>query len=399
MPNICLYFQVHQPYRLVEYSFFQIGNNHFYENAILNKLVLDKVSNNCYEKANELIGKLIEKYPHKFKVTYSISGTALVQFENHRPDIIDSFQKLNKTGNVEFLAETFYHSLAFNYNKEEFEFQVQKHSKAIEKFFKQKPTVFRNTELIYNNDLAIEIEKLGFRGIITEGLPHILKRKNQYQLFLPKDTKKIKAILRDHNLSDDIAYRFSDKNWKQYPLTPKKFLQSMSKIKDNAETINIFIDYETFGEHHDEESGILKFFEKLITEICENELYSFKTPSELIQNIETNQILDCPEYISWADTEKDLSAWIGNSMQYEALAKIYSFKDKVWAIDDEEMLETWRKLQTSDHFYYMSTKQSTDGEVHNYFSPFNSPYDAYIYYMNILSDFELTLKKIIKSKK
>jgi alpha-amylase len=398
--DVCLYFQIHQPHRLLEYSFFQIGKNHFYENDELNEKILNKIADNCYLPANKILLKLIKAHPGKFKVAFSISGITLEQFKIFRPDVLKSFQELAKTGSVEFLAETYYHSLSFLYNKEEFAFQVKKHGDLIAEYFGQKPKIFRNTELIYSNEVAQYAEGMGYTGILTEGVDRILKTVKPHQLFKPTGTSKIATLLRDHTLSDDISFRFSDKTLKDYPLTAKKYVAKIEKIKSetDAKTVNLFMDYETFGEHHHEETGIMKFLEKFPSELIENGI-EFKTPSEIIKSLNAKEEYNVPDYISWADTERDLSAWLSNSMQYETLAKINEMRNEVLSTENEDLINTWRKLQTSDHFYYMCTKYWADGDVHKYFTPFHSPYDAYIFYMNVLSDFEITLKKAPKVKK
>jgi alpha-amylase len=392
--SVCLYFQVHQPLRLLEYSFFQIGKNHFYENTELNEKILNKISDNCYLPANKILLKLIKNHPSKFKVTFSLSGIVLEQFKIYRPDVLKSFQELAATGCVEFLAETYYHSLSFLYNQEEFDYQVFKHKNIIREYFDLPTKVFRNTELIYNNELAKHIEKLGFKGILTEGVSRLLKNLTPNKVFNAKDTN-LGVLLRNHQLSDEISFKFSDKKSKEYPVTPKKFVAKIEKLHQSYNLVNLFMDYETFGEHHHEETGILKFLEKFPDELIEKGI-NFETPTEILSKQQPVKVFDTQDFISWADTERDLSAWLSNSMQYETLKKIYEMGAEVLASKNEELIHTWRKLQTSDHFYYMCTKYLADGDVHQYFSPYNSPYDAYIFYMNVLSDFEILLKKVEK---
>ena len=396
--NICFYFQVHQPLRLLEYSFFQIGKNHFYENTSLNNSILDKIVDKCYLKTNNILLTLINKYQGKFKITFSISGIALEQFQKHRPEVIESFRALADTNCVEFLSETYYHSLSFLYDKVEFQEQVKKHDDLIQELFGQKPQIFRNTELIFNNELALYIENMGYTGILSEGVDRILKGRKPDHLYKASGSE-IKCILRDYELSDDIAFRFSDKSFKDYPITAEKFVNKIISNRENAQTVNIFLDYETFGEHQSEENGIFKLLEEIPKKLLERTDIEFKTPSQLVIELPATDIYDASDYISWADTERDLSAWLSNSMQYEALGKIYELKSLVDETKNPEIKESWSKLQTSDHFYYMCTKYWADGDVHKYFSPFNSPYDAYIYYMNIISDLEITLKKALKIKK
>ncbi|MFN0049985.1 MAG: glycoside hydrolase family 57 protein [Cytophagales bacterium] len=396
--NICFYFQVHQPFRLLNYNFFQIGKSHFYENEILNRQILQKIAQNCYLQTNALLLALINKYPSEFNVSFSISGMALRQFEQYQPEVILSFQALAKTGQVEFIGETFYHSLASVYSKEEFESQIKKHEKAIGKYFGQKPTTFRNTELIFDDNVAQTIEELGYKTILAEGVDRILKNRSPHQIYAASQCKNLKVLLRDHDLSDDISFRFNDEKGTNFPLTVKKFVDKLNKIDKSAATVNLFMDYETFGEHQPASSGIFTFLEELVIECIDNQGYTFKSPNQISAILEPKNEYSVTDYISWADTERDLSAWLSNSMQYEALHKIYSLRNAVLRTGSQDLIEIWSRLQTSDHYYYMCTKYWADGDVHKYFSPYNSPYDAYIFFMNVVSDFELVLKRALKTK-
>ena len=408
MPSVCFYFQVHQPFRVKRYSFFEIGKDHFYEDDEKNRWILDKVSEKCYLKTNRKILDLINRHKGKFKVSYSISGVALEQMEIHRPDVLQSFVDLSKTGCVEFLSETYYHSLSFIYSKEEFKRQVEMHRQKIKEYFDQTPKVFRNTELIYNNELASYIENLGYKGILCEGVDRILGERTPNFLYKPAGTLKIKAMLKNYSLSDDIAFRFSNREWADYPLTAEKFAGWVHKIAGNGEVLNLFMDYETFGEHQWEETGIFDFLDHLPKEIMKHPDFDFKTVSEAVDAYKTRDIYDVPEFISWADAERDLSAWLSNPMEQEAAKRIYGLEEKVMNTGNKDLIDVWGKLQTSDHFYYMCTKFWSDGDVHKYFSPYDSPYDAYIYYMNVLADFEATIdeaqpkkaakKKVVKKK-
>ncbi|HET6244324.1 MAG: polysaccharide deacetylase family protein [Bacteroidetes bacterium] len=398
MPSVCFYFQVHQPFRLKRYSFFNIGNTPMYEDDKLNKEVLDKVSAKCYIKTNQKMLELIERHNGKFKISYSISGMAIEQFERYRPDVLESFVALAKTGCVEFLAETYNHSLSYLFSKDEFKRQVQKHEKKIKKYFGQTPKVFRNTELIFNNELAVDIEKMGYKGIICEGVDRLLNGRSANFLYQPIGTSKIKALLKNYKLSDDIAFRFSDKNWSEFPLTADKFSQWAHTIAGNGEVINLFMDYETFGEHQWESTGVFDFLNYMPEFILKHPDFDFKTPSEVISQYPVRGDYDAHDFISWADTERDLSAWLSNSLQEEAMQRIFSLEHLVKEADDQDLLNVWEKLQTSDHFYYMCTKFWNDGDVHKYFSPYDSPYDAYIYYMNVFCDFETRVKNSSKNK-
>lgn len=398
MPSVCFYFQVHQPFRIKNYSFFDIGRDSFYENDKLNREVLDKVSEKCYLKTNQKMLELIKRHNGKFRISYSISGVAIEQFERYRPDVLQSFIDLANTGCVEFLAETYYHSLSFIYSKEEFKRQVKKHEEKIQKYFGQTPKVFRNTELIYNNELASCIEEMGYKGIVCEGVDRLLGFRTPNYLYQPVGTSKIKALLKNYRLSDDIAFRFSDKGWKEFPLTTDKFTTWTHQVAGNGEVINLFMDYETFGEHQWESTGIFEFIDHLPGQMMRHPDFDFKTPSEVVDSYPARGEYDAHDYISWADMERDLSAWQSNSMQKEALTRIYSLEKRIKSTNDVSLINTWAKLLTSDHFYYMCTKFWSDGDVHKYFSPYESPYDAYIYYMNVYCDLENSLK-IFEAKK
>jgi alpha-amylase len=398
MPSVCFYFQVHQPFRIKRYSFFDIGNDHFYEDDTKNIEILNKVSEKCYLRANHTMLELIKKHRGKFKVSYSISGTLIEQLEIYRPDVLQSFVDLAKTGCVEFLSETYYHSLSYIYSKTEFKRQVKMHADKIQQHFGQKPKVFRNTELIYNNEIAAFIEKLGYKGILCEGVDNLLNGRSPNYVYQPKGTAKIKALLKNYRLSDDIAFRFSDVNWNEFPLKADKFASWVHKIAGNGEVVNLFMDYETFGEHQWESTGIFDFLSHLPSEIMKHKDFSFMTPSEVIAKFPCRDVYDVKDYTSWADAERDLSAWLSNSMEQEAAKRLYDLEKKVMASGNEELIHTWGKLQTSDHFYYMCTKFWSDGDVHKYFSPYDSPYDAYIYFMNVYSDFEATLNETPKKK-
>jgi alpha-amylase len=392
MPSVCFYFQVHQPFRLKNYDCFKIGHDHAYEDERKNLEILNRVAEKCYLPANDTILKLIKKHNGAFRVSYSISGTALEQFEKYRPDVLRSFQALAKTGCVEFLSETYYHSLSFLYSKEEFIRQVGMHKQKIQQLFKQTPQVFRNTELIYNNEIASLVSGLGYKGIMCEGLDHILGYRSPNFLYHPPNNPNMISLLKNYKLSDDIAFRFSDKGWKEWPLTTPKFSHWVHQAAGNGETINLFMDYETFGEHQWPETGIFEFLGHLPQEILKHPDFNFKTPSETIEAYPARGEYDVHHLSSWADIERDLSAWLGNSLQHDAMERAYALEKSVKETEDEELIDTWAKLLTSDHFYYMSTKYWNDGDVHKYFSHYNTPYDAYINYMNVLTDLEYLLE-------
>jgi len=348
---------------------------------------MKKVAHKSYLPANRVILDLIAKHPD-FKVAYSISGTALDQFKAYAPEVLDSFHELAATGAVEFLAETYYHSLSSLFDPTEFKEQVKQHETAIRTEFKQKPRVFRNTELIYNNDIAQQAERMGYRAILAEGWDSILSWRSPNYVYAPKDTR-IKLLLKNYRLSDDIAFRFSDKHWNSHPLTADKFAGWLAPLL--GDTINLFMDYETFGEHQWADTGIFNFLTHLPTALKHHGI-TFHHPSDLLLT-PAKEHLDIPHTISWADLERDTSAWLGNTIQQNAAQKLYSLRANILATRDKNLITTFRKLTTSDHFYYMCTKWFSDGDVHKYFNPYDSPYDAFITYMNIIQDLELTLKK------
>jgi len=395
MSSICFYFQVHQPMRVKKYSLFNIGSDREYFNDnsgtnLDNKFIVDKVSNKCYLPANRLMLELLNKY-QEFKISFSLSGVFIEQLENFAPKVLQSFKDLVGTGRVEILSETYYHSLSFLYSKEEFEHQVKKHSDKIFEVFGVKPTVFRNTELIYNNELANFIEEMGYKAILTEGADHILDGRSPNFVYRPKGAKKIKLLMKNYKLSDDIAFRFSSRDWAEHPLTVSKFSQWLNAVNGNGDVINLFMDYETFGEHQWEDTGIFDFLRELPAEVLKNPDNNFMTPSEVADFYDDFGEVDIHNFISWADVERDLSAWLSNPIQNDAIKKLYELQKPILASGDEKLIEDWRRLQTSDHFYYMCTKWFADGDVHKYFNPYESPYDAFISYMNVLQDLKLRL--------
>ncbi|MCA0427673.1 MAG: glycoside hydrolase family 57 protein [Bacteroidetes bacterium] len=392
MPSICFYFQVHQPFRLRPYSFFDIGHNHYYFDDVKNREVLNKVADKCYLPTNRLMLELIEKHKGDFRISYSISGVAMEQFEAWRPDVLQSFIELANTGCVEFIGETYYHSLSYIFSKEEFKKQVDQHRQLMKKYFNQEPRVFRNTELQYNNELAAFVEGMGYKGIICEGVDRLLGDRSPNQLYKAPNAG-IKSLLKNYRMSDDIAFRFSDRNWSEWPLTADRFANWVHQLAGHGETINLFMDYETFGEHQWAESGIFEFMRYLPSYVLKHPDFGFKTVGETVDAYAVKDVYDAHDFISWADTERDLSAWLGNPMQDESIAKIYSLEEQVYGSGDKLFIDTWKKMLTSDHFYYMTTKYWADGDVHKYFSPYDSPYDAYIYFMNAMSDLSMELKR------
>jgi len=395
MKTLSLYFQVHQPFRFKRYRFFNIGNDHYYYDDYANESILRKVIDKCYLPTNQLLTDLVQKHKGKFKLALSISGMALDQFELYAPEVMDSFKKLVDTGSVELLAETNAHSLATFKSETEFTRQIRLHEEKLFRHFGKKPEVFRNTELIYSDEIGQQVAKLGYKAVLMEGAKHILGWKSPNLLYCNAINPKLKVLLRNFKLSDDIAFRFSNKTWSEWPLTAEKYVGWIKAIPKNEEIVNIFMDYETFGEHQWKESGIFDFLSALPSEVLKTPGLSFGTPGEIAKKHQPISAIHVPHPVSWADEEKDLTAWLGNELQEEAYNKLYALEDMVSKIEDPEIQRDWMYLQASDHFYYMCTKFFSDGEVHAYFNPYESPYDAFINYMNILSDFTIRVESAL----
>ena len=383
--SVCLYFQVHQPTRLRLYRFFDIGKDSHYYDDYTDRTILHRIAQRCYLPMNQLLLDLIKKYGKDFKVTFSITGSALEQFDRYEPDVVRSFKELADTGCVEFLAETYYHSLASLANEGEFRHQVEKHVKAIEDHFGVTPKAFRNTELVYSDTIGRQVYDLGFKTMLTEGARHILGWKSPHFVYSNPLKSGLKPLLRDYQLSDDIAFRFSDKGWKDWPLTTDKFLSWLNSA--DGEIINLFMDYETFGEHQKEASGIFDFMRYLPEAVIGDGGFEFTTPTLATRKHKPVAEIEVPDPISWADEERDVTAWLGNELQQDAFNKLYEQSEKLALLNNAVLWEDFGHLQESDHLYYMSTKFFSDGEVHSYFNPYNTPYEAFINYMNALSDF------------
>lgn len=392
MVSVCFAFQVHQPYRLRNYKIFDVGKSHEYFDSKRNKEVFERVSRKCYLPMNKLWLELLEKCP-ELKLSFSFSGIVLEQMQEFKPEVLNSFQELFDSKRVEVLEETCAHSLSFLFSKKEFEEQVREHNKTVRKLFGQKPRVFRNTELIYNNYLAHTVEQMGYKGIYSEGADHILQWRSPNFLYKPKTTSSIKLLLKNYRMSDDIAFRFSERSWNEWPLTAEKFAQWVTAVNGNGEIINLFMDYETFGEHQWQDSGIFEFMKRLPFEILKHPDNGFCTPTEAVKKFKPVAELDIHDAISWADIERDLSAWLGNNMQQFAANQLYAMEYTIKESGNDGVLNDWRKLQSSDHFYYMCVKWFSDGDVHKYFNPFDSPYDAFISYANALNDLRGRAKK------
>jgi len=397
MKSVCLLFQIHQPFRHRRYRFFDIGADHYYYDDFTNDAVVSGIAAKSYLPANQLLLKLADKLGDKLKIAFSISGVAIDQFEMYAPEVIESFQQLAKTGCVEFLAETYSHSLVSLKNDAVFREQVKLHEEKIFSLFGQKPRVFRNTEMIYSDKVGEQVAEMGFTGMVTEGAKQVLGWKSSGFLYVNAINPRLKILMRNYKLSDDIAFRFSNKNWAEYPLTPGKYEKWLLNLPARDEVVNIFLSYEAFGVRHVVESGVFDFLEQLLVKIAANPGLKLSTPTEIMQFLQPVSAVSVPNAISWADEERDLTAWLGNEMQNEAFEKLYKLGAQMLQCKNESLLRDWKYLQTSDHFFYMSTKVSTDGEVHKHFNPFGSPYDAFINYMNVLSDFELRLNQLAGS--
>lgn len=398
MRSICLYFQVHQPFRLRTYRFFDIGADHYYYDDYTNKRIVRRIAADCYLPANEILLALINELGPAFKVSFSISGTALEQFQKYSPEVIESFKRLAKTGNVEFLAETYSHSLSGLIDPAEFKRQVQKHAGAIKKLFGVTPTAFRNTELVYSNSIASQVLDMGFKTMLTEGAKQLLGWKSPNYLYCSAPHQRLKLLLRNYQLSDDIAFRFSQQNWSEWPLTAEKFVTWLNQVDPKQELVNIFLDYETFGEHQKADAGIFGFLRAFPEQAIKSRQWTFNTPSEVAEDHQPVAGIDCPHAISWADEERDLTAWLGNDLQNEAFTGLYKASQIMAGCDDDELQRDWHYLQVSDHLYYMSTKWFSDGEVHQYFNPYGSPYEAFLNYMNVLADFSIRVRQYAEQK-
>ena len=394
--SICLYFQVHQPNRLRLYRFFDIGKDSHYYDDFANRTILRRVAQRCYLPANELLLDLINSHKGQFKVAFSISGSVLEQFDRYAPEVIDSFRKLAGTGCVEFLAETYYHSLASIASPAEFKRQVEKHKETIEHYFGVTPKSFRNTELVYSDEIGSMVYDMGFKTMLTEGAKHVLGWKSPNYVYSGALAPKLKLLLRNYTLSDDIAFRFSDKNWQDWPLTGDKFLGWIKASAQNDEIVNLFMDYETFGEHQKSQSGIFDFLRYFPEVVIKDGEFEFVTPEQAGKKHKAVASLDVPDPISWADEERDITAWLGNELQSDAFKKLYNVTEKLSLLNESsDLWSDFGHLQESDHFYYMCTKFFSDGAVHKYFNPYDTPYEAFINYMNVLSDFILRVDDAI----
>ena len=394
--SVCLYFQVHQPTRLRLYRFFDIGKDSHYYDDFANRTILKRIAANCYLPMNSLLLEAIKKSKGAFKVAFSISGSAIEQFSRYAPEVIDSFRALAQTGSVEFLCETYYHSLASLGSPAEFKHQVLKHKAAIKETFGVEPTAFRNTELIYSDAIGSGVCEMGFKTMLTEGARHIMGWKSPNFIYTCDTQPKLKLLLRNYSLSDDLAFRFSDRSWENWPLTCEKYIEWMKASE--GDIVNLFMDYETFGEHQNASCGIFDFMKYFPEAVAADGTFEFVTPTRAAAKHKAVDSIEVPETISWADEERDVSAWLGNELQQDAFNKLYGLTEKLSILNDPVLWEDFGHLQESDHLYYMCTKFFTDGEVHKRFNPYDTPYEAFINYMNVLSDFIIRVNDAIAEK-
>ena len=392
MKTVCFYFQVHQPWRLKTYRFFQMGKDHNYLDDFTNRSIMQKIARECYLPMNALLLSLIKQNKGAFRCSFSITGSAVEQFKAYAPEVLDSFKELAATGCVEFLGETYSHSLSSLYSTEEFKQEVKLHSAMLKEEFGIKPTAFRNTELIYSDDIAATVSGMGFKTMLAEGAKHILGWKSPNFAYTDAVDNKLRLLLRNYKLSDDIGFRFSNEGWSEWPLTADKYASWVAT--ETGEVVNIFMDYETFGEHQKASTGIFDFMKALPAALMATGEVEFATVSEASKKLQPVAVLHCPHAMSWADEERDVTAWLGNDLQNEAFNKLYALAPRIRKTKNKDFEYVWHFMQNSDHFYYMATKWFSDGDVHSYFNPYGSAYEAFINYMNVLADFEIELNKL-----
>lgn len=398
MRAICLYLHMHQPWRYRQYSIFDVGRDHrYWEDDFYgkqsNERIFRKVAEKSYHPTLDLLERNLERH-EGFKVSLSITGTWLDQALEWDPELVKQLQRMVKTGRVEIVAETYYHSLAFFYNREEFEAQVQKHQEKILRLFGVRSQVFRNTELSYNDEVGRWADEYGFKAVLAEGWDKVLGWRSPNHVYKVAGAKQCRLLLKNYRLSDDVAFRFSNRGWKEWPLTVDKYQGWLDMDCLRGNLINLFMDFETFGEHQWADTGIFDFMDDLIGKwlaVYENK---FVTVSEAAEMEEPVDEVSMPQTVTWADTERDLSAWTGNGMQDEAVKALYDMRNEVLESGDVSLIEDFRRLTTSDHAYYMCTKYWNDGDVHAYFSAYDSPYDAFMYYMNVIRDLGYRLRHL-----
>lgn len=395
MKNICLTFQVHQPYRLRNFHFFEIGNHYNYFDEEANARIVRQVSEHCYLPANELLLNMIHTYGSKIKVSFAISGTVLDQIEQYEPHVLQSFKELSATGNVEFLGQTYATSLSSLKSQSAFHYEVTTHKRCLFRHFGKRPKVFLNTGLLYSDTIGKMISDMGFKGVITEGISAILDGKSPNYLYQSTSRTPLNLLLRNKSLSEDIAHRFSHRNWSEWPLTADKYLGWLNAPTNDGQVINLVMDYGTFGEHHKKETGILDFLEYLLRYLAGSKDVKLSTPKEVLRTLSSKGKIKVPKPVSWASTDKNASAWLGNEMQQEAFDTLYAMEDSVKSTGDKLLYKEWERLESADHFLYMNNQ---DEAINRLFNPYESPYDAFLIYMNVLSDFELKIQDKHKTR-
>ncbi len=396
--SICFYFQLHIPYTLSRYRFFDIGNSEHYYDEFNNRAYVQKITEQCYLPMNKVLMDLFKEYGNQFKVSFSVTGEAIELMELYAPHALKSFKELAATGNVEFLCETYSHSLAFLKDEKELEHQLYKHRDTIERHFGKKPTTVRLTGLIYSDQIGERVAKLGFKTMLTEGAKHVLGWKSPNYVYTNALNSNLKILLRNYHLSHDIAYNFSNHHWDQWPLTSEKFANWLTEVNEHEEVVNLFMDYITFGERHHKSSGIFEFMRYLPKQVLELGDFEFLTPSEIIKKHQAVAPVHVPYPISWSEEERDLSIWLGNDLQNDAFSSLCNLANKIRFINNKEITENWERMQDSDHYYYMCTKWLADGTPRRFRNVYSSPYDAYINYMNVLSDLTIQTNALVEKK-
>lgn len=396
--TLCFYFQIHLPFQLRRYRFFDIGNSHQYYDEFNIRNYLNKIVEQCYLPMNKVLLDIIKEHGSKFKVAFSITGETIEQLEQYAPQVLDSFKELAATGSVEFICETYAHSLAFLKDEKELERQLKKQAAMIKKYFNQEPVTARLTGLMYSDQIGERVANLGFKAIVTEGAKHVLGWKSPNYVYSNVNNPDLNVLLRNFHLSDDIAYRFSDRSWSEWPVTSEKFVNWLDIVNENEEVVNLFMDYITFGNRHSRATGIFEFMRYLPKEVFSHDKFEFLTPSEVIKKHKPVGPVHVPYPISWSEEERDLSIWLGNDLQNDAFTSLCDLGEKVRFVDDASLTQDWERLQDSDHYYYMCTKWMSDAASRRFKSVYSSPYDAYINYMNVLSDLISRVNEAVAEK-
>lgn len=386
MKNVCFYFKIHQPFRLKRYRFFDIGNDHYYYDDFANDEILSRLAEQSYSPMINLLYEMVKEYGDEFRCSISITGTAIEQLQLYAPECLDSLRRLAETGHVEFLSETYSHSLSSLEDPEEFMRDVKAHDDLINRLFGMQPKVFNNTELIYDDDIALLISSMGFRCAVTEGAKHILGWKSPNYIYSSASAPKLKLLLVNDKLSEDISRRFNKPDWDEYPLTADKYIDWLASLPDEEQVVNLYFSMDTFGSFLPANTGIFDFV-RALPRFAREKGVVLTTPSEVIKKLKPVAELSVPYPMSGIDEARDVSAWKGNDLQREALNKLYGAAERVNLCSDRRLKQDWEYLQSSDHFYYMSTKNLDDGAAHSSFSPYDSPFSAFTNYMNVLADF------------